>query len=414
MLQIRVGFYLRKSVSVGPFRFNLSKSGLGLSTGIKGFRVGTGPRGNYVQMGRGGICFRQTLLGSHNQKKPSESPRIHASNINFVEFDSGNVSQMVDSSSAALLQEIDSKAKKSLIWPWVLAFSVGSVALFVALHLPIWAFCLLLPFCAAALAWTVRADELRKTIVLFYDLAPHIEEAYQTLHHVFDSLRGCARVWHIDSRGRITTTYDWKVNAGASAVVKRNGIKPRVGAPSYFQCNISIPMLPAGRQRLYFLPDRILVWDTNGVGAIAFDKLDLNFGERPFIEDGGVPPDSRVIDKTWRYVNKSGGPDRRFNNNREIPIVLYEELLLTSRSGLQELFQLSRTGLGIQLKAALKQMAVAISDREELKKDEGYIKCPCKYCDIFIEFPAHGLGQVIACPHCGMQTVLFKPGSTAR
>jgi hypothetical protein len=279
--------------------------------------------------------------------------------------------------------------------------------------LPIWTFCLLLPICAAALAWTVRADELRKTVVLFYDLAPHIEEAYQRLHNVFDSLRGCSRAWHIESRGRITTTYDWKVNAGASAVVKRTGIKPSAGAPSYFQCNVSIPMLPAGRQRLFFLPDRILVWDTNGVGAIAFDQLDLSFGERPFIEDGGVPADSRVIDKTWKYVNKGGGPDRRFNGNREIPIVLYEEILLTSRSGLQELFQLSRTGLGIQLKAALKQMAVAISDRETPQKEDGYIKCPCKYCDIFIEFPAYGLGQVIACPHCGMQTVLFKPGSMA-
>jgi hypothetical protein len=49
-----VGFYIRKSLSVGPFRFNLSKSGIGLSTGIKGFRIGTGPRGNYVHMDAGG------------------------------------------------------------------------------------------------------------------------------------------------------------------------------------------------------------------------------------------------------------------------------------------------------------------------------------------------------------------------
>ena len=35
-----MGFYLRKSVSVGPFRFNLSGSGVGVSAGIRGFRVG--------------------------------------------------------------------------------------------------------------------------------------------------------------------------------------------------------------------------------------------------------------------------------------------------------------------------------------------------------------------------------------
>ena len=42
-------FYIRKSLSVGPFRFSLSKSGIGMSGGVKGFRIGTGPRGNYIQ-----------------------------------------------------------------------------------------------------------------------------------------------------------------------------------------------------------------------------------------------------------------------------------------------------------------------------------------------------------------------------
>lgn len=192
-------------------------------------------------------------------------------------------------------------------------------------------------------------------------------------------------MWHIESRGNITTTYDWKVNAGASSVVKRKAIAPHAGSPPYFQCNISIPVLPAGRQRLYFLPDRILVWDTNGVGAVGFDQLDVSSGEQRFIEDGGVPSDARVVDKTWKYVNKKGGPDRRFNDNREIPIVLYEAILLASKTGLQELFQASRTGIGSTLNSAVKQMASAISQRAEPKTEDGYIKCPCNNCDIFIE-----------------------------
>jgi len=27
---------------------------------------------------------------------------------------------------------------------------------------------------------------------------------------------------------------------------------------------------------------------------------------------------------TWKYVNKKGDPDKRFKDNRKIPIVLYE------------------------------------------------------------------------------------------
>ncbi|MGI3781861.1 MAG: DUF4236 domain-containing protein, partial [Janthinobacterium lividum] len=38
-----MGFYLRKSLHAGPFRLNLSKSGVGVSAGVPGFRIGTGP-----------------------------------------------------------------------------------------------------------------------------------------------------------------------------------------------------------------------------------------------------------------------------------------------------------------------------------------------------------------------------------
>lgn len=369
-----------------------------------------------MHMGRGGIYFRQTLPGSSSsdsRRIPSEVPQEQSSSIQFTEIESGSVSQMVDSSSSALLEEISSKSKKPLIWPWVLGFTICLLPALAAMNSPVWIYCLLVPFCAAGLAWAVHADKLRKTVVLFYELEPHIEQAFQNFHNAFDSLRGCSRMWHIESRGDITTTYDWKVNAGASAVVKRKAIAPQAGSPPYFQCNISIPVLPAGRQRLYFLPDRILVWDTGGVGAVGFEQLDVSSGEQRFIESDGVPSDTRVVDKTWRYVNKKGGPDRRFNDNREIPIVIYEAIMLTSKSGLRELFQTSRTGIGSTLALAVKQMATAISQRGETKTEEGFVKCPCNNCDIFIEFPAHGVGETIACPHCGMETVLFKPAMTA-
>jgi hypothetical protein len=40
-----MGFYYRKSLNLGLFRVNLSKSGLGYSVGGRGFRVGTTARG---------------------------------------------------------------------------------------------------------------------------------------------------------------------------------------------------------------------------------------------------------------------------------------------------------------------------------------------------------------------------------
>ena len=40
-----MGFTYRKSISLGPFRVNLSKSGVGYSVGGKGFRTGVGANG---------------------------------------------------------------------------------------------------------------------------------------------------------------------------------------------------------------------------------------------------------------------------------------------------------------------------------------------------------------------------------
>src|SRR2546429_593867 len=59
-----MGWFLRKSFRFGPLRFNLSKSGVGVSAGVKGARVGVDSRGKpYVAGGRGGFYFRKSLSG---------------------------------------------------------------------------------------------------------------------------------------------------------------------------------------------------------------------------------------------------------------------------------------------------------------------------------------------------------------
>jgi len=57
-----MGFYLRKSLRFGPIRLNLSKSGLGISAGVKGARLGLNARGRaYVHAGRYGLYYRKML-----------------------------------------------------------------------------------------------------------------------------------------------------------------------------------------------------------------------------------------------------------------------------------------------------------------------------------------------------------------
>ena len=44
-----MGFFIRKGINFGPVRVNFSKSGVGVSLGTKGLRLGAGPKGAYVQ-----------------------------------------------------------------------------------------------------------------------------------------------------------------------------------------------------------------------------------------------------------------------------------------------------------------------------------------------------------------------------
>ena len=57
-----MGFFFRKSISVGPVRLNFSRSGVGVSTGVRGLRSGINAKGkSYVAGGRYGVYFRQNL-----------------------------------------------------------------------------------------------------------------------------------------------------------------------------------------------------------------------------------------------------------------------------------------------------------------------------------------------------------------
>lgn len=351
-----MGFYLRKSISVGPLRFNLSKSGIGVSAGVKGLRFGTGPRGNYVHMGRGGLYYRATIPSS----SPSQPRYRPANTIGLVipsgthapleEIESADILQITDSSSKELLSELNQKRNKIRLWP--IAATVSAFILLFGLF-NAWPNWLLLGILVAGLAATYIAfshDTLAKTVVLFYDFDPEMEEAYGQLHSAAEKIAGCAAAWHIEAQGNVL---DRKYHAGASSLVRRKTTFIRKAEPPYVKSNIETIAIGVGRQTLYFFPDRVLIYESNGVGAVGYQELRINVKPRKFIEDGTPPRDARVVDRTWKYVNKSGGPDRRFNGNRELPICLYDEISLSSQTGLNEILQISRCDIASAFSEAI-------------------------------------------------------------
>lgn len=71
-----MGFSFRKSVKLGKgVRLNLSRSGVGVSYGVKGLRVSQSTRGTYLNAGSGGMYYRTKLgkNGTHSKADTSSS-----------------------------------------------------------------------------------------------------------------------------------------------------------------------------------------------------------------------------------------------------------------------------------------------------------------------------------------------------
>lgn len=360
-----MGLSFRKSVKAGPFSFNLSGSGIGVSVGVPGFRVGTGPRGNYISMSAGGFTYRKSL-GQVGGNELSQSPLHYESGRQLrgsageqyipsgsatvaplKVIASADVRKLSDTDSASLVEEINSKRSKIPVWylPLALLGAVwwcvpgGTESNVELVLIGVLVIASVLIFMATF--WLYMWDNARRSTVLFYDFDQDAERIYEGLITAFTTMKGCRAIWHVLASGRVL---DGRYNAGAGHTITRKPALLSKGGVKHVQCNIDVPTLNAGKKTFYFYPDRIFIADGSHVAVCTYESLNLSTQLTRFIEDGPVPADSEVVGHTWRFVNNNGTPDRRFKNNQQLPIAQYEQLQLSSVQGVQELYHLSNVG----------------------------------------------------------------------
>jgi hypothetical protein len=178
------------------------------------------------------------------------------------------------------------------------------------------------------------------------------------------------RMWRVNASGNVDTTYQYKVNAGATTIVSRAVAKASLVGPTNLQTNIAVPTIASQKSALHFLPDRVLVRDGKRFSDVSYESLETQAAPVRFTETERPPSDAQMIDTTWQYVNVKGGPDRRFNNNRQLPVMQYGELYLTSSAGLSWILQLSQPALVDQLLADLQAAPPIVSQLGAPKAEE--------------------------------------------
>lgn len=334
-------FYIRKAVNVGPFRFNLSGSGIGVSTGVRGFRVGTGPHGHYIHAGTGGFYYRSSL--GHHSPRRANTPHVPATRLPGVgphlPVETGNIAEMVDADAASILKSINENISRVGVWPMPLVGLIAAVP-FLGAAAPYPVIGVVIAAVLGALSyWLYRRDNIRLATVLMYDLNDAVIKVFEKFAEEFDDLSRSQKVMNIDTKGVI---YDWKRHAGAAYEVKSHPARFGYGMPKRIQTNVSVPFITGGINTLYFFPDLLLIQQNRSVGGLEYRSVSIDFYNQLFNEAQGVPGDAVVVGHTWRFVRRDGGPDRRFNNNFQIPVVNYQAMVVSGPGNFQKVLYLSR------------------------------------------------------------------------
>ncbi|MBD8506171.1 DUF4236 domain-containing protein [Hoyosella sp. G463] len=363
-----MGFYIRKSVKAGPFRFNLSKSGIGVSSGVPGFRLGRGPRGNYVHAGRHGAYYRKSLGGSGTRSGSGSGTRSGRRGTGRARARQGTPTtggvpgpslrdatgveplHLEPTGGGDLVDQMNEAAgRRAWFWPSVALFALVGL---VTMPLGLLAWLVAIPACW----WLWQRDRARRTAVVMYDVEDELDEWFDALVGNWAWLTGSERIWRVVAEGAVASPGQRKSRAGATDLVRREVARASLEGPRHLTSNVVVPTLAAGSSALYFLPDRVLVRDGKHYTDVAYEHLTSTAGTTTFIEQPGtVPSDARQTGSTWQHVNKDGSPDRRFSHNTRLAVVQYDQWRARSTHGLDWRVQVSRENAARAISQTLAQ-----------------------------------------------------------
>jgi len=189
-----------------------------------------------------------------------------------------------------------------------------------------------------------RFDKRRKSVEIYYNMDEEATQLYEKFLSSFKQFMSSKKIWEVHSSQK---SLDQKYTSGASKVITRSdlsGISRHKLPNKYFITNVEVPYIGLKRLSFYFFPERLVIKKGKKFAALSYKNLVIESSVSNMTETDPLPKDANVIEYTWQYPNKSGGPDKRFKNNPQIPICEYSKYHFYSDSGVSELIQTSKTG----------------------------------------------------------------------
>lgn len=374
-----MGVRFRRRIRVVPgFYINFNKTGMSATIGIKGASVNIGKTGASLNTGipGTGIYSRTKLKG---RVKDTEEQTDIPNNIITPQSGQGNYSQEGEIKSynpefltseglfglkesiinaqkvKKLLKEesLRAKSRKNAMLFFVIITHILIIGLFISKLRKVYK-----EKTEDYLFTKEQYDDFNLEIDFNFD--KEILNSYLTLKRTFEVLTNCEKKWDVTisvANDRVRT------RSAASTSITKTPISIGTNSLNFIKCKYeAFHLQNINGADIFIYPGFIILNDENDFGIIDFRDIQFKYNLTKFIEQDALPKDTKIVDRTWKYVNKNGKPDKRFKDNYEIPIVLYADLELLSSSGLHEYYQFSNPDSGIQFFEAIENYKNSLSE----------------------------------------------------
>lgn len=335
-----MGFRYRKSINLGGgFRVNLSKSGIGYSWGVKGYRItktADGRTRRTASIPGTGISYVEEHRSGSSQE-PASAPQQEANPIGEYEH-----IKTVETAGAGDLQsaEYEDLFKRAKL------FKTATVALailtFLSLSVPP-----LTIVCIAALVLLFAKG--RCTIE--YEFDDYEREKWEKLRAAWQGVASSKSLQRIVLNAKSKNS---RVTGGIENGIQTEKMMAGNKLPWYIKSDIKPITFIFKGLTLAIMPDRLLVFDMK-MGAIDYKDVKFDLSAVGFLEGGPVPSDAEIVKYVWAYANNDGSPDKRYSNNKQYPVMKYGKIVVTSANGLNVQFMCSNEAAADRLNALLQK-----------------------------------------------------------
>lgn len=344
-----MGLRFRRRVKICPGLYlNFSTGGMSVTGGVPGASINVGSKGAYLNAGIPGTgIYSRQKIATNDEVPPPPEPALELPSANVQEIKSDEVENLTSMEFSETKQMILKAYRDRRDFGGKIAGAKSKLSWLNALNV-------LSKFCLIGLVFDLfnsRVESQKELIgeleALLVDSDINLnvafdektEKAYQEFELAFDGMSKAAMKW--DKTSTMTADQLGQRTSATSTISRSEVTFDFEGIEVLKSKQRPFHLENSNGPDIYIYPAFIVVKRNDEVGVLGFKEIEFVFSEYKFIEEEGVPRDAKQVGATWKKTNKDGGPDRRFKDNYQIPIVLYGEFSFRSGTGLNETFIVS-------------------------------------------------------------------------